>query len=380
MTSPDPLEGRVRESLSVLVSRTPLAPEFDELPEPVSARPRHPVLVVGLATVAAVTVAVAGLALRESPDSAVDTGGTTEPSPAPSDTATTSPVPLLDQMETVLYMFHQPGESGRLVRLDWVMEVGSSPFDRLQALFAWRPPATSESGVHQLVNAVPERASVLSATLEPGTTLLTVDTEGLFTEEGVRQVDLMQALAQVVWTATQDPAVTEVQFRSNGVPMQALTSELRVVNRPVNRSDYPLGSDDAKNGPPGLAEAVEAATSAAYDFELVSTSPSGLADDLAEVRFLLDGVSVTALRQPYDVRPPDEALAADNPYDVEVFADGTELVVIEADSFNQALLFDADGVMTNLVSSSQPGGASSRVPAAALRDIVLRVAELDDGS
>jgi len=135
-----------------------------------------------------------------------------------------------------------------------------------------------------------------------------------------------------------------------------------------------------ENGTLDLAAAVEAATSPAYDFELVSTSGPETADDLDEVHFLLDGVSVKAIRQPYDVRPPDEALAADNPYEVEVLADGSELVVIEADSFSQAILFDADGFMTNLVSGSQPGAASGRLPATALRDIVLRVADLEDGS
>lgn len=73
MTTPDPLDGRIRESLSKLVARAPQPPDFEDLsPAPASGRRPGPLLMS--AAVALIVLAIGGLLLSRSGDSAVTSG------------------------------------------------------------------------------------------------------------------------------------------------------------------------------------------------------------------------------------------------------------------------------------------------------------------
>lgn len=107
----------------------------------------------------------------------------------------------------------------------------------LANLFTQRPreDVPAESG---LSSAIPESATLLSANRAVGTPeQLVVDVRGLF---GSIQGDaLRDALAQIVWTATQRGAgIESVVFRNDGERVQALIDDLESTADPVAKRDY----------------------------------------------------------------------------------------------------------------------------------------------
>ena len=91
-----------------------------------------------------------------------------------------------------------------------------------------------------------EHAAGMSTTIPEGTTLL-----GLDIKNGVATVDLskeyasgggslsmMMRLAQVVFTLTQFPSVTGVNFMLDGKPIDVLGGEGIIIDHPMTRADY----------------------------------------------------------------------------------------------------------------------------------------------
>lgn len=108
----------------------------------------------------------------------------------------------------------------------------------LDDLFTRRPDTDGDERPEEegLSSAIPESAVLVSATLRPGSSTLVVDVRGLF---GVIQGSgLANALAQIVWTATESEDVTEVTFQNDGVKVLALTGSGENTEEPVTRNDY----------------------------------------------------------------------------------------------------------------------------------------------
>lgn len=85
MTPSDPVDGLIREALAEVVSRAPLAPDFEDLGPRQTGRHRRMGMLVGAAVLIVVVVAVAAVALPGGDDPIVTVG-----TPTPSDTATPS--------------------------------------------------------------------------------------------------------------------------------------------------------------------------------------------------------------------------------------------------------------------------------------------------
>lgn len=118
------------------------------------------------------------------------------------------------------------------------VDVGAASQEILNNLFTQRPNPTERPAENGLTSAIPESAELLSAANVPGTTRLIVDVRGLFGEGGIQGTPLRNALAQIVWTATQSSGVSEVSFRNDGEPVLAVVGSGETSDQPVGRSDY----------------------------------------------------------------------------------------------------------------------------------------------
>ena len=138
-----------------------------------------------------------------------------------------------------------PSTNGSNVQVLYVVgENGIVATRRSQA----RPP-TVTSTVQSLVKGVTaeEAALGLRSAIPPGTTVRSVEVHG-----DVATIDLggvfdrvsdqapTEAFAQLVFTATESPAVTHVRFKLNGRRIDVPTVDGRLTGEPVSRDDYTL--------------------------------------------------------------------------------------------------------------------------------------------
>jgi hypothetical protein len=104
----------------------------------------------------------------------------------------------------------------------------------LEQLFAG-PSAGELSGVPAISSTIPTGVRVLGLTIGEG--IATVDLSAEFGGAETSPV-VAQRMAQVVFTLTSIPHVTEVLFRQGGKAIKAQTSDGQLVGRPVLKADY----------------------------------------------------------------------------------------------------------------------------------------------
>ena len=171
-------------------------------------------------------------------DEPVAVGGVFDNVVQTTSTTTTTTMPPANTRPTMLYFLREAEGSTELVEIEREIAVGADVEQILSVLFKTQPGdgegATAEE--EGLTTAFPDTATLLSASIEPGTRRLVVNTRGLF--GAVQSERLRNALAQIVWTATADPAVNEVLFQDAGERRQAIAGSGELVEDAVDRGDY----------------------------------------------------------------------------------------------------------------------------------------------
>lgn len=158
--------------------------------------------------------------------------------PVLSTTTTTTSTTAPDVTKTVDVYFLRTTDGGaRLQSVSRRVDVDAAAQEILSNLFTVRPDS-DEPDEAGLISAIPESAELLSATNVPGSTRLVVDVRGLFGDTGIQGNDLRNALAQIVFTATESADVTEVVFRDDGEPQSAIVGSGETTDQPVRASDY----------------------------------------------------------------------------------------------------------------------------------------------
>ena len=154
-------------------------------------------------------------------------------------TSTSTTAVSEDSRQVVVYMLSTREGTTTLRPVPRSIDLGSGVQGVLNNLFTQRPSPErpAETG---LTSAIPESATLLSASVAPDDPdRLVVDVQGLFGVEGPQGATLRNALAQIVWTATEgDSGINEVVFRQEGEPRQALLDNLESTTDAVDRSDY----------------------------------------------------------------------------------------------------------------------------------------------
>lgn len=153
-------------------------------------------------------------------------------------TATTTPDDASQQV--TVYLLETIDGTSRLVGVPRDVAVDAGAQQVLANLFTVRPDAAERPAEAGLSTALPASATLLSAT-PAADGILVVDVRGLFGNEGIQGNELRNALAQVVWTATEDESVDAVTFRNDGQPVQALVDDGEIAEGPVDRADYRAG-------------------------------------------------------------------------------------------------------------------------------------------
>ncbi len=152
-------------------------------------------------------------------------------------TATTTPEAVAK--EVVVYLLGDANGTTVLTPVPRSVDVSAGVQEILANLFNERPDGELRPVEAGLSTAIPESASLVSATqAENDPDRLVVDVRGLFGNEGIQGVDLRNSLAQIVWTATENGDFTEVVFRRDGEPVQALVDDLESTEDAVDRGDY----------------------------------------------------------------------------------------------------------------------------------------------
>jgi spore germination protein GerM len=154
-------------------------------------------------------------------------------------TTTSTTIASASNRDVVVYLLATSDGTTTLRPVPRSVELGSGVQGVLANLFSQRP--SNDRGAEVGLNtAIPEGASLLSADVDPDDPdRLVVDVRGLFGSEGVQGAQLRDALAQIVWTATEgESGINEVVFRQDGQPRQALVDNLESTTDAVRRRDY----------------------------------------------------------------------------------------------------------------------------------------------
>jgi hypothetical protein len=162
----------------------------------------------------------------------------------PETTTTTSTTqPEVDARTVAVYFLSSQAGSTELVPVTRAVDLGSGVQGVLANLFRQRP-SNEQSEEVSLATAIPESATLVSASPSAeDPSLLVVEVAGLFGNTGVQGATLRDALAQIVWTATQPGTeVDAVVFRQDGERREALVDDLVATANPVRRRDYALVS------------------------------------------------------------------------------------------------------------------------------------------
>ena len=151
-------------------------------------------------------------------------------------TSTSTTSPEVATRQAIVYFLETIDGSTTLEGVPRSVEVGTGLQGVLSNLFTQIPrdDVPAERG---LTSAIPESAVLQSVTRDPqDEDQLVIDVRGLF--GSTQGADLRNALAQIVWTATEaDPGV-QVEFRQDGEPRDALVDNLESTADPVDRGDY----------------------------------------------------------------------------------------------------------------------------------------------
>lgn len=184
---------------------------------------------------AAVATLLAGACSVPTNDEPVELSGSIVPETTTS-TSTTSPETAT--REAFVY-FVETSDSGTVLRrVPRTVEAGTGLQGVLSNMFNLRPREDVPLEA-SLSSAIPESATLLSAApAEDDPTVLLVDVQGLFGNEGVQGTTLRNALAQIVWTATEGDPILQVVFRQDGERRPALVDNLESTEDPVDRDDY----------------------------------------------------------------------------------------------------------------------------------------------
>lgn len=149
--------------------------------------------------------------------------------------ATTSPESVTRQV--VVYFLGSDDGTTVLTPVPRSVDVGAGVQGVLSNLFTQRPSDERPAEVG-LSSAIPESATLVSANRsDDNDARLIVDVRGLF--GSIQGADLRDALAQIVWTATEvGTGIREVVFRNDGAEVQALVDDLESTEAAVDRGDY----------------------------------------------------------------------------------------------------------------------------------------------
>jgi spore germination protein GerM len=153
-----------------------------------------------------------------------------------STTTTSTTAPENVTKPATVYFLNTTDGTTELVPVERDVAVAAGMQEILSNLFTVPPGPKRPRTEWGLSSAIPDSATLLSATVTPGTSRLVVDVNGLF--GGIQGTQLRNALAQIVWTATESPEVSEVSFRSNGSAVAATVGSGELVDGPVERNDY----------------------------------------------------------------------------------------------------------------------------------------------
>ena len=154
-----------------------------------------------------------------------------------STTTTSTSAPEAATKQVVVYMLEEEDGTTILTEVVRDIDLDAGVQEVLANLFTQRP-SDERPEEFGLSSAIPPSATLLSAARSqdnPGR--LVVDVRGLF--GSIQGVDLRDALAQIVWTATAPgTGITEVVFRNDGEVVQALVDDLESVEGAVDKDDY----------------------------------------------------------------------------------------------------------------------------------------------
>lgn len=194
------------------------------LSAPIVSRQRGLVAAIALAT-ALLVLACDPLPLP-SPTSAPSPGGTI----APTGGAVATTV-------RVYFFIGSPTENGGLVPVERVVPqlepVGATERAALEALLAG-PNAAELAASPRIFSVMPEGTRVLGLELQGGG-VATVDLSSEF--EAAGSANAKGRLAQVVYTLTQFPTITDVHFKIAGTPITVFTDAQLPLDPPVDRTD-----------------------------------------------------------------------------------------------------------------------------------------------
>lgn len=185
--------------------------------------------------VAAVAVVAAACTVPTN-DQPVELGGTLPSGLLNSTTSSTAPTDASATDVSVYFLRSRAGTT-TLVAAERAVDEGAGVQGVLDNLFT-QPPREDVPAESDLSSAIPETATLLSANRAVGNPeQLIVDVRGLF---GSIQGDaLRDALAQIVWTATEPGnGISSVVFRNDGERVQALIDDLASTEDPVVKDDY----------------------------------------------------------------------------------------------------------------------------------------------
>lgn len=188
-----------------------------------------------LAALVALAALLAGACSVPTDDDPVELSGSIVPDTTTS-TSTTSPETAT--REAFVYFLETSDAGTVLRRVPRTVEAGTGLQSVLSNLFTQRP--REDVAVEQgLTSAIPDSATLLSAAAsEEDPSVVIVDVQGLFGNEGPQGTTLRNALAQIVWTATEGDPTVQVVFRQDGERRPALVDDLEGTEEPVDRDDY----------------------------------------------------------------------------------------------------------------------------------------------
>jgi germination protein M len=96
-------------------------------------------------------------------------------------------------------------------------------------------PTADERTGSGITTAIPSGTRLIGITIENG--IATIDLTSQF-QSGAGSHSMQLRLGQIVYTLTQFPTVSKVQFELDGTPVNVFSSEGIVLDHPVGRSDY----------------------------------------------------------------------------------------------------------------------------------------------
>lgn len=157
--------------------------------------------------------------------------------PTPSASAAASPdATTLPELLSIRVYFMLGGVEGSAGLVPVLRDVPATPAvatAALQALLAG-PDTRELAASPSIVTEIPDGTRLVGLSVDDG--IATVDLSGAFTTGGFSRSHIAR-LAQVVYTLTQFPAVSQVSFLVDGRPIGALGSDGVRLDGPVGRSD-----------------------------------------------------------------------------------------------------------------------------------------------